>query len=239
MRRWATVTLNVLCLALGTGCDSNSTPGTDTGGASTTSASTTSDGGTDPCPHGTPYCLCFEGMCFEGLTCNADDRCVPAAGPPIEGGGDTGTGGAEGGSETGVQAECTQHDDCPVGYLCDLAECEWGFDRRYSISIVDRLIECDDGAGACELLFYWSMWDWKSESWESVDRRDFVPVGRSATLLLSVWESDLFQDDYITSFTIGVAQAVESMKDGVPLRIHDGELQDGRNWAEFELEALE
>lgn len=100
-------------------------PGGDESGLVTatlseTGSTTTGDateGGDGDCTPGTPYCECFDGMCFEGLICNEDDHCIPDAPPPE----DT-TGGDDDGEDCTpgtLYCECGELSECDEGLAYD------------------------------------------------------------------------------------------------------------------------
>jgi len=211
-----------------------------------TSAETSDDSGDGDCTPGTPYCECFEGMCFEGLICNDDNHCIPDAPPPMDstGGEDDGNActpgtlycecdGALGECDEGLvgdyatgecvcieepeQDECIYQADCPWGEVCYTGDLNWCGSLEltdWQVSITAYDIDCYDGVGTCEYLFYKERWDWDLEYWTS---QDFTNIQNPATydwLRVDAWEDDAFSNDYLNSFQVQMSSGVEAWKNG-------------------------
>ncbi len=169
---------SLITATLETGSETSQDSGQDSTDDSVEDSGQDSDDG--DCTPGTPYCECFDGMCFEGLICNEDDHCIPDAPPPEDTTGDDGDDctpgtlececdGALGECDEGLvgdyatgdcicieaveQDECINQYDCPWGEICYAGDLTWcgSLDLiDWQVSITAWDIDCTDGFGACE-----------------------------------------------------------------------------------------
>ena len=171
MRQASSTLLSILLALSACGEDSSS----DDTGLLTTTLETSSEtsGGSDDgdCTPGTPYCECFDDMCFEGLVCNEDDHCIPDAPPPMDATG--GEDGADGDCTPGsLYCECGPLSECDAGLaydwstgdcICIVApeqdECDYQYDCPYGeVCLAGDLTWC----GSLELID----WQVSIEGWD-------------------------------------------------------------------------
>lgn len=162
-----------------------------------------STGGEDDgnaCTPGTLYCECDGalGECDEGLVGDyATGECVCIEEPE--------------------QDECIYQADCPWGEVCYTGDLNWCGSLEltdWQVSITAYDIDCYDGVGTCEYLFYKERWDWDLEYWTS---QDFTNIQNPATydwLRVDAWEDDAFSNDYLNSFQVQMSSGVEAWKNG-------------------------
>jgi hypothetical protein len=211
----------------------------DTGGTETSGES-----GDGECTPGTPYCECFESMCFDGLVCNDDNHCIPDDTPPMDAtGGDDdectpGTFECECGPlsecddglaydwstgeciciEAPAEDECVNHYDCPSGEICYSGEeYDWCGSLEltdWQVTIEGYDIGCVDAVGTCEYHFDERRWEFDLEEWADFDFSDIQNPYTYGWLMVRVLEDDILWDDYLNSFQVQIIDGVEAWKDG-------------------------
>lgn len=186
------------------------------GGTSTGPGLSSSSSGPADCQPGGAGCWCFEGNCFEGLECN-DGVCsppIPPAPDPMPK------------PQPGENDWCGAQADCAGTFVCmnlpsGQNACRSPAEVRWDIEIVSQYINCTDGKGSCEIVFYTYRWEGDSETWVQGTFEAMSYLYPDTWLAVLVYDLDMLEGDLITTFQFQAGGGVEAWKRDETYRVFD------------------